>query len=69
MVRELTSLRPAPGFDRVFYPGLIEAECREKRRTEGIPIDQGLYRELVQLDGVGPFIYTHFGFDNSMSLT
>jgi LDH2 family malate/lactate/ureidoglycolate dehydrogenase len=33
----LVDTPPAPGHDRVVYPGLIEAEETEKRRAEGIP--------------------------------
>jgi ureidoglycolate dehydrogenase (NAD+) len=49
MIDEMTSLPPAEGFDRVYYPGEIEGQRRKKRRAEGIPIDPGLYRELEQL--------------------
>lgn len=33
----LVDTPPAPGHERVIYPGLIEAEETEKRRAEGIP--------------------------------
>ena len=49
MVQEFKKLPPADGFDKVFYPGQIEAECRARRAEEGIPIDRGLYQELVLL--------------------
>jgi LDH2 family malate/lactate/ureidoglycolate dehydrogenase len=36
-LRGLTETPPAPGYDRVVYPGLIEAEEEEHRLQEGIP--------------------------------
>jgi LDH2 family malate/lactate/ureidoglycolate dehydrogenase len=44
MLRTLRSAPPAPGHDRVLYPGLSEAEELAKRRREGIP----LHREVIQ---------------------
>ena len=40
----LKSTRPAPGHDRVLYPGLPEAECEVEYRAKGIP----LHPEVVQ---------------------
>ena len=34
----LRTTRPAPGHDRVVYPGLVEAETVENRRANGIPL-------------------------------
>jgi L-2-hydroxycarboxylate dehydrogenase (NAD+) len=43
MLRTLRTARPAPGQERVLYPGLSEAEETETRRAKGIP----LHREVV----------------------
>jgi ureidoglycolate dehydrogenase (NAD+) len=51
MLTEFGQLPPADGFDRVYYPGQIEGLRRERRRSEGIPIDPGLYQELAGLGG------------------
>ena len=50
MLQEFSAIPPADGFDRVYYPGQIEGERRQRRGVEGIPIDPGLYQEL---QGVG----------------
>lgn len=34
----LKSTKPAPGHDRVLYPGLPEAECEVEHRAKGIPL-------------------------------
>lgn len=34
----LKSTKPAPGHDRVLYPGLPEAECEVENRAKGIPL-------------------------------
>ena len=44
MLRTLRTTRPAPGHDRVLYPGLPEHEEQQKRRANGIP----LHREVVE---------------------
>ena len=43
-LRTLRTTRPAPGHDRVLYPGLAEHEDEQDRRANGIP----LHREVVQ---------------------
>jgi LDH2 family malate/lactate/ureidoglycolate dehydrogenase len=43
MLRTLRDTPPAPGHDRVLYPGLLEHETELERRTHGIP----LHREVV----------------------
>lgn len=40
----LKSTKPAPGHDRVLYPGQLEAECEAEHRAKGIP----LHREVVK---------------------
>lgn len=49
MIDELEAQDTAEGFQRVMYPGQPEGERRERRRKVGIPIDRGLYDELVEL--------------------
>ena len=44
MLRTLRTAPPAPGHDRVLYPGLSEAEETQKRRAKGIP----LHKEVIQ---------------------
>ena len=44
MLRMLRETKPAPGHERVLYPGLSEHEAMEERRAHGIP----LHREVVQ---------------------
>jgi LDH2 family malate/lactate/ureidoglycolate dehydrogenase len=44
MLRTLRTATPAPGQERVLYPGLSEAEELEARRAGGIP----LHREVLQ---------------------
>ena len=43
-LRTLKDTPPAPGHDRVLYPGLPEAEAEVDRRANGIP----LHRDVVQ---------------------
>ena len=44
MLKTLRTTKPAPGHERVLYPGLSEAEEIQARRTDGIP----LHREVIQ---------------------
>ena len=44
MLRTLRDTKPAPGHERVLYPGLSEHEAEQDRRANGIP----LHREVVQ---------------------
>ena len=44
MLQLLTETPTAPGYDRVLYPGLPEAESIERRREMGIP----LHREVIE---------------------
>ena len=44
MLRMLRETRPAPGHDRVLYPGLSEYEEEQERRANGIP----LHKEVIQ---------------------
>ncbi|HME98014.1 MAG TPA: Ldh family oxidoreductase [Methylomirabilota bacterium] len=47
MLRTLRTSAPAPGQERVFYPGLLEAEEVQHRRAHGIP----LHREVLDWFG------------------
>jgi LDH2 family malate/lactate/ureidoglycolate dehydrogenase len=47
MLRTLRTATPAPGQERVLYPGLSEAEEIEHRRAHGIP----LHKEVIQWFG------------------
>ena len=44
MLKTLKDTKPAPGHDRVLYPGLSEHEEEQSRRENGIP----LHREVIQ---------------------
>ena len=44
MLRTLRTAQPAPGQERVLYPGLSEAEETEHRRAHGIP----LHKEVLE---------------------
>ena len=44
MLEWLRETRPAPGQERVLYPGLLEYEDERERRAHGIP----LHREVIQ---------------------
>jgi LDH2 family malate/lactate/ureidoglycolate dehydrogenase len=44
MLERLRTATPAPGQERVLYPGLSEFEETQKRRAKGIP----LHREVVR---------------------
>lgn len=45
-IRELTSTRPAPGFDRVMVAGLPEWESEQERRANGIPLHPSVIEML-----------------------
>jgi LDH2 family malate/lactate/ureidoglycolate dehydrogenase len=47
MVREIHACERAEGFERIYVPGEIEAEKAERRRREGIPVDEPIRRELA----------------------
>lgn len=44
MLKMLRDTKPAPGHDRVIYPGLSEYEDEQDRRSNGIP----LHKEVIQ---------------------
>src|SRR5512132_536685 len=47
MLKTLRTAKPAPGQERVLYPGLSEAEETEHRRAHGIP----LHKEVIEWFG------------------
>ncbi|MBM3221014.1 MAG: Ldh family oxidoreductase [Candidatus Rokubacteria bacterium] len=47
MLKTLRTAPPAPGHDRVLYPGLSEAEELAKRRAKGVP----LHKEVIEWFG------------------
>ncbi|HZD19334.1 MAG TPA: malate/lactate/ureidoglycolate dehydrogenase, partial [Burkholderiales bacterium] len=44
----LRNSRPAPGYDRVRIAGEPEREMRERRRREGIGVDQATWEEILR---------------------
>lgn len=48
MVDYLHGTTPAAGFDRVRVPGEPERECQDRRRAEGIPIDDNSWAGIVK---------------------
>jgi LDH2 family malate/lactate/ureidoglycolate dehydrogenase len=45
-VRYLKATPPAEGFDEVLYPGELEYRTEQRRRREGIPIEETTWRRL-----------------------
>ena len=39
MARQILASRPAPGFERVYPPGHLEAEAEARARVEGIALN------------------------------
>jgi ureidoglycolate dehydrogenase (NAD+) len=48
-VASITSVAPAEGHERVMVPGEPEADIARKRRAEGIPLDESVIGELIEL--------------------
>jgi LDH2 family malate/lactate/ureidoglycolate dehydrogenase len=48
-LREIKHGERAPGVERIYIPGEIEAESAERRRREGIPIPEEVVRDFVEL--------------------
>ncbi len=46
MIREIHSLKPVEGFTKVLVPGEPEEIQEEKRRAEGIPLPESIWRYL-----------------------
>jgi len=45
----VSSARPLPGVNKVYCPGEIEEETRQRRLQEGIDLPDSLWLELTQL--------------------
>src|SRR5262245_43028530 len=59
MLGTLRAAHPAPGQERVLYPGLIEAEEVEERRAHGIPLHKEViewFGECTRELGVAPLV-------------
>lgn len=48
-VKYLKETPPAAGFQEVLYPGEIEHRTEQRRRREGIPIEDETWRQLTAL--------------------
>ena len=51
MLKTLRETKPAPGHDRVLYPGLSESEDEQERRANGIPLHQEVVEWFDDLTG------------------
>ena len=51
MLRTLRETKPAPGHDRVLYPGLSEHEEEQDRRANGIPLHKEVVRWFEDICG------------------
>jgi ureidoglycolate dehydrogenase (NAD+) len=49
MIEELHQLPLFEGFQCIYYPGEIEGRRRSERSRRGIPVEEGLFRELSEL--------------------
>jgi LDH2 family malate/lactate/ureidoglycolate dehydrogenase len=47
--RYITETPPAPGVERVYHPGELEYLTEQKRRKEGIPIEDRTWQSLVEM--------------------
>ncbi|WP_177232761.1 Ldh family oxidoreductase, partial [Staphylococcus cohnii] len=50
MVDELHGVKPAKGFDQVYYPGEIQEEVKKQYAERGIPVAQEIYDYLISDD-------------------
>ncbi|MCL4533973.1 MAG: Ldh family oxidoreductase [Bacteroidetes bacterium] len=57
VIREIHESPRAEGCERIYMPGEIEAECKARRETEGIPLDTDVVKRLTDMgDDLGvPF--------------
>jgi LDH2 family malate/lactate/ureidoglycolate dehydrogenase len=51
MLKTLRTAAPAPGQERVLYPGLSEAEELQHRRAHGIPLHREVLRWFAECTG------------------
>lgn len=49
LIDEIKNSKVAPGFERIYFPGEIEAEIKERRKAHGIPITAEIYHDLKKL--------------------
>jgi uncharacterized oxidoreductase len=49
LIHHVKSSPPQPGFPEVFVPGEPEAQRRQQRLREGIPIEEGIWRQVQEL--------------------
>ena len=49
MARRVRAVPPAPGFNEVLVPGDLESQTRAKRRQEGIPIPDDIWKATADL--------------------
>ena len=49
MYRRIGSSRPAPGVDRVFLPGQLEAEARQRSTADGVRFDRAIWDEVAAM--------------------
>ncbi len=49
MIRKIHSAPRASGVERIYLPGEIEYLSERKRRTEGIPLPEAVYQDLLQI--------------------
>ena len=54
LIDDVCASEPASGTDRIVVPGTFEAERREQRRRDGIPLSTNLVAEIDELaSGLG----------------
>jgi LDH2 family malate/lactate/ureidoglycolate dehydrogenase len=46
VVRQIRTSRPAPGADRVYAPGELEADTERRYRAEGVPLNAETLRGI-----------------------
>jgi len=51
LIDHLRASPPAPGFGEILMPGEVEAREAERRRRDGIPIDEETWRQLLAAAG------------------
>ena len=47
MVDELHDIKPAQGFEQVYYPGEIQETVKQRYAKSGIPVAKSIYDYLV----------------------
>ena len=53
MVTELHAIKPANGFDQVYYPGELSKKCYDNYMAEGIPVVKVAFEVVSALATVG----------------